>query len=190
MRPALAILAALGLAACHAAKPDVASVGITFKSTGPKSKKATTRNHCYADLAHKVLRRVGELRQRFPQFAHMDPEDLRWQEPVVTNDKLWIAFRYDSAVEWDPSEKDAKTLHPVPKVYLDRDGISLRIYFLTGPWTGDADYAPKAIGRMKVAFFVEVPDTAADKKLGEEIARIIDDAAARYDKQCEEAKHP
>jgi hypothetical protein len=186
----LLLCAALGLAGCRSTKPDMASVGIAFKSTGPKSKYASTRNHCYAELAHEVLRRVGELRTRFPQFARMDPEDLRWQEPVVTNDKLWIAFRYESAVEWGPPEKEGKTLHPVPKAYLSPEGISLRIYFLTGPWTGDADLTPKAIGKMKVAAFVEVPDAAADKKLGEEIGRIIDDEASRYDNECDEVKHP
>ena len=190
MRPALVLLAALALAACHSAKPDVASVGITFKSTGPKSKRASTRNHCYAELAHEVLKKVGELRSRFPQFAHMDPDDLRWQPPVVTNDKLWIAFRYESAVEWDPHEKEGDSLHPVPKSYSSPDGISLRMYFLTGPWTGDADVTPKAIGKMKIAAFVEVPSSAADKKLGEELGRIIDEEAARYDKQCEGAKYP
>ncbi|MHB8872867.1 MAG: hypothetical protein ACYC8T_04205 [Myxococcaceae bacterium] len=187
MRTALAIALAVLFAGCHASKPDqsVATVGITFKSTGPRSKRATTRNDCYEDYAREVLVRTGGLRERHAQFARMDPEDLRWQEPIVTNEKLWIAFRYENAVKTDPEAKDSKpSLHVAPQAFLSPDAIALRMYFLTGEWKGETLQDPKLIGEMKVVYFIEVPDAAVRQKLSAEIDAILADEASRYDGRC------
>jgi hypothetical protein len=185
----LALLLTLGGCPAHKTDPSLSSVGIAFKPTGPKSKRAATRNQCYDQIARQVLRRVGELRQRHRPFAHIDPEDLSWQSPVVTNERLWIAFRYDHAVTLVEEGAESKgELRPKPKSFSDPEGLALRVYFFTGPWRGEADVPLKVIEEMKVAYFLEAADLKLGVQLRKELDRILDEEAARQAGQCRPEK--
>lgn len=157
------------------AAPDISSssVGIAFKSSGRTSRKATTRNGCYAELAHDMLWRIGELRRRYPQFAKMNPEDLSWQEPVITNEKLWIGFRYENAAELAPATDAKSGVFPPARAFLKEDGIALRVYFFTGNWPGHASVQPKLLDEMKITYFVDVPDPVLQQKLVAELDQIV-----------------
>lgn len=189
---ALSSLSLLSLSSgCRSApqQAPVSSMGVAFKSTGPKSKRAGNRNQCQEDLALEVLQSLETLRPRYKQFAQFETDDLDWESPEVKNERLWIAFRFDHAAVWGvPTPEERASLRPVPRSYSNADGMALRMYFYTGAWTGTGEVKPKTVGDVSVVYFVETPEVEQGDKLRAEIDRLLDEASAKNQGRCKQSK--
>jgi hypothetical protein len=133
----------------------------------------------YERVARDILTRIEALSGRYPQLSAIKSTARKTERATP----FLISYHYAHGVSaapnpnYHPGKKEASTI----KIYSPGEGIDLDLYFYEGQWPGQAIVAPIAIGDMKIAMFIDGPETATLKSLREDVIRIVRDEQARFD---------
>ena len=143
----------------------------------------------YKKVAEKIIHRITALKNDFPHFSEIESKATKIynQYGSASSHELPIIFHYEHALQWkdNPNYSSEKKENQKTKLFSEKDGIELNLYFFKGPWVGQAAVYPIQIGDLNTVFFLEGADTDDLRKIRSRLQQIIVE-----EKQAFEKDHP